>query len=111
ANHWVGDGRSRHVILSADLAEGCASRLGRHLAACGGDFDLLERSPPGQEPHLRITGSARDSAMKRDNWAAATGFLLASRGGGHVDDERLGALPAASGRGLSGHFVSLSLGN
>lgn len=111
ANHWVGGGRSRHVVLSADPIAGCAGRLGRHLDSCGADFDLIERSPPGDAPHLRMGGRPGDRVAAPENWPAVLGYLLVGQGAKLVDDSRLAALPAASGPALAGHFVSISLGN
>lgn len=108
ANHWASLRQSRHSILSADVAQGCAGALGQYLNRCGSRFAMEERNPPGTQPFLTMGGGARDlAAAEAARWPAVLGYLLASLG----RDGAPGFRPAGPMGGIppTGYFVSISL--
>ncbi|NBF12727.1 hypothetical protein [Pseudomonas sp. Fl4BN1] len=106
---WLGqhhsDARtSRHQLLSAEAANGCALQLGLQLNACGAGFSLSEQRLLAQ-PAFQASARARDP-RSAEQWAATLGYNLAQLARG-----TLGEAPLASPRAtpLSGHFVSFSI--
>ncbi|WP_018077087.1 hypothetical protein [Thiobacillus denitrificans] len=107
--HWLGQhtaeaGSTRHRLLNADLAEGCARQLSRHLHACGAGFTLNEERQGSVAPARQLAGPARSGAGSVQ-WAAGIGSLLATLG------TRPTMMPRVSVQGtlLSGSFVSFSI--
>ncbi|CAD5108579.1 hypothetical protein [Zestomonas carbonaria] len=103
--HGVGATASRHRLLGAESANGCAPHLGRHLNACGAGFDLSAQRFHGGQAPLRLAAPARSTAAS-GQWAATLGFTLATLG--RIDTARA---PLASDQRapLTGHFVSFSI--
>jgi hypothetical protein len=105
---WLGQhsamaGATRHHLLSADSARGCALRLGQQLHACGGGFSLSEEHPLGGKP-LRLAGAARSGGSAQ--WAASLGHSLASLG---AADGGVAPHLASQHPALAGQFVSFSI--
>ncbi|MDT4868202.1 hypothetical protein FQZ97_1031520 [compost metagenome] len=105
---WLGQhsalaGGTRHQVLSADSAQGCALRLGQQLHACGGGFSLSDERPQGGRP-LKLAGAARSGGSAQ--WATSLGHSLASLGAADS-----GAAPgfASQHPALAGQFVSFSI--
>ncbi|AOE83194.1 hypothetical protein [Pseudomonas sp. TCU-HL1] len=105
---WLGQhsalaGGTRHQLLSADSAQGCALRLGQQLHACGGGFSLSGEHPLGGRP-LKLASAARSGGSAQ--WAASLGHSLASLG---TADS--GAAPGLASQlpALAGQFVSFSI--
>ncbi|MDH4567183.1 hypothetical protein E8E95_10875 [Pseudomonas sp. BN414] len=105
---WLGQhsaiaGATRHHLLSADSAQGCALHLGQQLHACGGGFSLSEQHPLGGQP-LKLTGAARSGGSAQ--WAASLGYSLAGLGGA---DSSAAPRIASHQPALAGQFVSFSI--
>ena len=105
---WLGQhsaiaGATRHHLLSADSAQGCALHLGQQLHACGGGFSLSEEHPLGGQP-LKLTGAARSGGSAQ--WAASLGYSLAGLGGA---DSSAAPRIASHQPALAGQFVSFSI--
>ncbi len=101
--HSAAAGVSRHRLLSADSAQGCALGLGQQLHACGGGFSLHEEHPLGGRP-LNLVGAARNGGSAQ--WAASLGHALASLG---RTDAGAAPLIASHHPALAGQFVSFSI--
>ncbi|MFZ6045382.1 hypothetical protein ACFW0H_04570 [Pseudomonas sp. CR3202] len=105
---WLGQhsatgGASRHHLLSADSAQGCALHLGQQLHACGGGFSLSEQNPLGGRP-LKLAGARRSGGSAQ--WAASLGHSLASLG---TADSTAAPRIASHQPALAGQFVSFSI--
>lgn len=107
---WVGQhaadaNGSRHALLSANEAEGCAVQLGHQLSNCGAGFSLREQRHGQSSLNLDVAMNAksRDAA---DQWAATLGHILASGARGNAS-----TAPRISNQQmpLRGHFVSFSI--
>lgn len=96
---------SRHRLLTAGMANGCAGHLHRHLLACGTGFTLDEERQDSVVVVHQLAGPSR-SGEHFDQWAAAIGFLLASLATGNPGSAPL--LPAGKVP-LIGSFVSFSI--
>ena len=107
---WLGQhhataNASRHHLLSAEAASGCAPQLGLNLNACGTGFSLSEYRLHGQQARLHASAAARNNAGS-EQWAATLGFTLAALGSNNLDQAPLVASRASP---LTGNFVSFSI--
>ncbi len=107
---WLGQhtaeaGLSRHRLLTAGMADGCAGQLHRQLLTCGAGFSLAEERQDSAVVAHQLAGPSR-SGEHIDQWAAAIGFMLASLGTGNPGAAPL--LPAGKVP-LIGSFVSFSI--
>lgn len=96
---------SRHRVLTADMAAGCAGQLQRQLLACGAGFTLNEECHDSGVIGPQLAGPSR-SREHRDQWAAAIGFLLASLGTGNPGTPPV--FPAGRSPSI-GSFVSFAI--
>lgn len=103
--HSAAGGHSRHRLLSAQTAHGCALQLGHQLNSCGHGFDLHEQRLHSPTPTLQLaTGSRRHAG--HDQWAATLGYALAALGSTDTGQAPLAAnLPGV----LTGTYVSFSI--
>lgn len=93
---------SRHYLLEADGAAGCARQLGQQLTACGADFMGVAENAQGES--LPLAGSALGGAGAAQ-WASTLGYLLA----GLHTPRRLGSRAPEALTPVSGNFVSFSI--
>ncbi|WP_277051672.1 hypothetical protein [Zestomonas thermotolerans] len=96
---------SRHRLLGAASASGCALNLGRQLNACGAGFELSAQHIHDQHAPLHLSAPARRSDVA-GQWAATLGFTLATLGRLDATQVPLTSHQRAS---LTGHFVSFSI--
>ncbi|MDD2050086.1 hypothetical protein [Pseudomonas putida] len=106
---WLGQhnasaGHSRHRLLSAQAAHGCALQLGQHLHACGQGFSLHEQRLHSAAPTLQLASAHR--ALEGDQWAATLGYALAVLGSTDTGQAPLIANRRAA---LTGTYVSFSI--
>lgn len=101
--HSAGAGHSRHRLLSAQAAHGCALHLGQQLNRCGHGFELHEQRLHSPAPTLQLTSANR---LGGDQWAATLGYALAVLGS---TDTGQAPLIARRAPALTGTYVSFSI--
>ncbi|MEG2130490.1 hypothetical protein [Pseudomonas sp.] len=103
--HSANASHSRHRLLSAEAAHGCALQLGHQLNRCGLGFDLHEQRLRSPAPTLHLATSAGQGSGN-DQWAATLGYALATLGS---TDTGQAPLSAKHSGALTGTYVSFSI--
>ncbi|MBF0674284.1 hypothetical protein [Pseudomonas sp.] len=103
--HGVDARGSRHQLLTAEGAAGCATRFGQELNQCGAGFALHEQRQGRQGMLMELSASAKraDAAAQ---WVASLGHVLAALGS---PETRPMPQVGVQHLPLSGHFVSFSI--